>query len=112
MSTDFTGNANVAATTIFGPVSGITHVLLGVRVAVTQIGLAGTVTLTMRWTDPEVGARSRAFGPISLLGLNNLAEDVLDMIMADNTTATYEVTVAGLLGTPIYSVRIANGGLG
>lgn len=112
MSTDFTGNANVSPTVIFGPVSGVNHIVIGMRLAVSSVGLAGTVALTMRWTDPETGARSRTLGPLSLLSLNAFQEDLIDMIMADNTTCTYEVAVVGLLGSPQYSVRIANGGLG
>lgn len=75
---------------------------LGGLVQCTTAGTAGTVTLTLRWTD-DAGATSAASAALTLAAVGRDAI-LMRPIRIASGNVTYETTVAGATGNPRYAV--------
>lgn len=75
-------------------------------VAVTTTDATGTLTLTLGWTD-EVGARTLdAIAGLSLAS-TTYAQGQIVVWALTSAPITYAVSLAGLSGSPAYSIRLA-----
>lgn len=100
------GNSNVSTTTLIGNAGGDQPIIIAYKVTCTNAGIAGTVQLTMNWTDPYLGSQTMTAGPLSLLTLGASQTVTFPMDQANGTPVTYSVTVAGLLGSPTYDIQL------
>ena len=95
--------AAISATTIYTP-SVAWFFRISVYVVCTTAG-GGTLTTTIRWTD-EVGAKSIV--PVSDVDLSSTANGSTGevFIRANVAAITFETAIAGISGSPTYSLYI------
>lgn len=97
----------MSAQQVTGAGSGLDEAwFVGVSLGVSAPALTGTAFATLRWTDPNAGAKSKTY-PVLLTLLNNLEHSNEYLWIKDGTYVTIEVAVVGLLGTPTFTVTSA-----
>lgn len=82
--------------------------VIGVRLNVTTAIVAGTMTFTMSWTDPVLGAQSRA--QLLVLTALGFTDYTFPVVLAAATPLTYALSMVGLIGTPAYNIVLMYSG--
>jgi hypothetical protein len=100
--------ASIAATSIQTNVPGILPAglyRLTYYLNVTTAGTAGTVQLTVTYTD-DAGAKTQTSTAVSMTTLGNSAQGVFVLYTAGAVNVQYATTVAGATGAPAYSLTM------
>lgn len=108
-----TGSSSVASTILIGNGGGgDSPIFLGYKVICTNTSIAGSVSVTISWTDPYVGAQSVTLGPLSLLTLGGSQYTVIPLNQASGTNVYYTITTFGVVGSPTYDLQFLYIGAG
>lgn len=78
---------------------------IGLSLSVLTAATLGSLLVTIRWTDPHVGAQSVQI-PILLTILNNHKDISQYCFIVDPSYITVEAATVGLLGTTSYALDV------
>ena len=96
--------ATIASNTIFTPASDGTY-QISVYCSTTTAGSAGTVTPALGWKDDST-TQALSLTAVNLATLGNYVQQILMVKCKSGQPITYSATVAGVTGTPQFSIYV------